>query len=141
MRRSITVLALIGCFISTYLTLYQWHVTAGVWDPLFGSASSEAVLTSSLSRALPIPDATLGAIAYLVEAVLSLSEDERLELVLNVLVILMAATGLVLVGVQLLVVHALCTLCICSAAASWIIAVLARPIGGIQKSRAIQHAS
>jgi uncharacterized membrane protein len=141
MRRSITLLALIGFVLSTYLTLYQWHIAAGVWDPLFGSASSEAVLTSPLSRALPIPDATLGAVAYLVEAALSLREDERVKVILDVLVILMALTGLVLVGVQLLVVHALCTLCICSAAVSWIIAVLARPIGGIQKIRAVQHAS
>jgi uncharacterized membrane protein len=141
MRRPVTVLALIGCLISTYLTLYQWHLTGGVWDPLFGAASSEAVLTSSLSRALPIPDATLGAIAYLVEAVLSQIPSQRVELALNALIIIMALTGLALVGVQLLIVHALCTLCLCSAAVSWIIAALARPIGGIQKYRAIQHAS
>jgi uncharacterized membrane protein len=139
MRWPVTLLAAIGCAISTYLTLYQWHVSGGVWDPVFGSASSEVVLTSAFSRALPVPDATLGAIAYLVEFFLSLVPSERVELLLNVLVILMALTGAVLLLVQLLVVHALCTLCISSAALSWVIAVLVRPVGGI--SRAYQHAA
>ena len=49
-RLPVVGLALVGVGISTYLTLYQWHVTASVWDPLFGPASSEAVLTSFVSR-------------------------------------------------------------------------------------------
>jgi uncharacterized membrane protein len=145
-RWPVTFLAFIGCAVSTYLTLYQWHVTGGVWDPLFGTASSETVLTSSLSRALPVPDATLGAYAYLVVVVLSVSAAvlaghvaRRLELALDVMVLLMAATGVVLVLVQLLVVHALCSLCLGSAAVSWIIAVLVRPVGGL--SRAYKQAA
>jgi uncharacterized membrane protein len=141
MRWLVTLLAAIGCLVSTYLTLYQWHLSGGVWDPVFGAASSEAVLTSALSRSLPIPDATLGAIAYLVEFVLSLIPSERVEFVLDLLVIAMALTGLALLLVQLLVVHALCTLCICSAVLSWIIAVLVRPVGGIFKNRAYQPAA
>jgi uncharacterized membrane protein len=141
MRQPITLLALIGCAISTYLTLFQWHVLGGVWDPLFGAASSEAVLTSSLSRALPIPDATLGAIAYLIEAVLSLIDDARVELVLNVLMILMALTGLGLIAIQLFYVHALCSLCLCSAVISWIIVVFARPLEVLFKTHAGQHAT
>ena len=70
-RLPVIVLALVGCAVSAYLTLYQWHVTASVWDPLFGSVSSEAVLSSTVSRALPLPDATLGALAYLIEAVVT----------------------------------------------------------------------
>ena len=77
-RLPVIVLALVGCAVSAYLTLYQWHVAASVWDPLFGSVSSEAVLSSSVSRALPLPDATLGALAYLVEAmVTSLGGSDR----------------------------------------------------------------
>ncbi len=62
-RLPVLVLALLGCGISAYLTLYQWHVTASVWDPLFGASSTESVLTSFVSRLLPVPDATLGAAA------------------------------------------------------------------------------
>ncbi len=37
----------------------------------------------------------------------------------------MAAVGLVLVGLQVAVYHAFCTLCLASAALSWVIAALA----------------
>ncbi|MBV9359408.1 MAG: vitamin K epoxide reductase, partial [Chloroflexi bacterium] len=70
-RLPVVVLALIGCAIATYLTLYQWRVTTSVWDPFFGSHSSEAVLSSPISRFLPLPDATLGALAYLIEAIVT----------------------------------------------------------------------
>jgi uncharacterized membrane protein len=126
-RLPVIVLALLGAAIATYLTLYQWHLTTGVWDPLFGAASSEAVLTSSLTRLLPLPDATLGALAYLVEAALAaLGGEDRLEkhprvVVLYGLVLAgLALTSLVLILTQIFVVHALCSLCLCSAAISFI---------------------
>ena len=125
-RVPVIVLALIGAGLATYLTLYQWHVTSRVWDPLFGSASSEAVLTSALSRALPVPDATLGALAYLVEAVLAALGGTTRWRTQTWLVILyglvlagLALTSLVLVLTQVLLVHALCTLCLASATISF----------------------
>jgi uncharacterized membrane protein len=132
-RLPVVVLALLGCGVATYLTLYQWHVTAGVWDPLFGSGSSEAVLTSPVSRLLPVPDATLGAAAYLVEAVLAaLGGPTRwrtapgLVLLYGLVLVGLALTGLALVLTQVLLVRALCTLCLCSAAISWVNAWLGR---------------
>ncbi|MDQ3809133.1 MAG: vitamin K epoxide reductase [Chloroflexota bacterium] len=120
-------LALAGCAIATYLTLYQWRVTVGVWDPLFGSISSEAVLTSAFSRALPLPDATLGALAYAVEAVLAaLGGPERwrtapwLVVLFGVVMAGLALVGLILVLTQAFVVQAVCTLCLLSAAISWV---------------------
>lgn len=128
------VLAFLGCGISTYLTLYQWHLTAVVWDPVFGSHSSERVLTSALSRALPVPDATLGAVAYLVEAGATLmGGDHRWErtpavvLVYGLILAGLALTSCVLVLLQLLVVRALCALCLASAAVSIINATLGKP--------------
>jgi uncharacterized membrane protein len=132
-RLPVIVLALVGCALSAYLTLYQWHVTASVWDPLFGSVSSEAVLASTVSRALPLPDATLGALAYLIEAVVtSLGGTDRWRsmpwLVMGFGLVLagLALVSLALVLIQLLVVHALCSLCLCSAAISWLNAGLGR---------------
>ncbi|MBV9328601.1 MAG: vitamin K epoxide reductase [Chloroflexi bacterium] len=132
-RAPVFVLALVGAALATYLTLYQWHVTTAVWDPLFGSASSEAVLTSSLSRLLPLPDATLGALAYLVEAILAvLGGEDRyrtqtwLVLLYGLVLAGLALTSLVLVLTQIFLVHALCTLCLCSAAISFINAWLGR---------------
>jgi uncharacterized membrane protein len=129
----VIVLALIGCGLATYLTLYQWHVTSGVWDPIFGSASSERVLTSAISRRLPVPDATLGAFAYVVEAILTAAGDEHrwyshpwLVVVFGLALLGLAVTSLVLVLIQVFVVHALCTLCLCSAAISFVNAWLGR---------------
>ncbi|MBV9544466.1 MAG: vitamin K epoxide reductase [Chloroflexi bacterium] len=126
-RVAVVVLALLGAAIATYLTLYQWQVTSSVWDPIFGPGSSEAVLTSPISRMLPLPDATLGAIAYLVEALLAgLGGTDRwrrqrgLVLVYGIALAGLALTSVGLVLVQLLVVHAFCTLCLSSAALSWV---------------------
>jgi uncharacterized membrane protein len=126
-RLPVVVLALVGCGVATYLTLYQWRVTPGVWDPVFGAASSEAVLTSPISRWLPVPDATLGALAYLVEAIVTaLGGTDRwratpwLVVVFGFVLAGLALTSLALVLTQILLVHALCTLCLGSAVISWI---------------------
>ncbi len=133
-RLPVLVLALAGAVLSTYLTLYQWHVTGTVWDPRCGAASSERVLTSAVSRALPVPDATLGAVAYLVEAVLVVLGDERrserapwIVALYGLALVALAATGCVLILVQVLVVHALCTLCVGSAAISIVNLLLGLP--------------
>jgi hypothetical protein len=39
-----------------------------VWEPFFGEGS-RVILTSSVSRLLPVPDAALGAFGYLLDAV------------------------------------------------------------------------
>ena len=127
-RRIVICLALVGAAISAYLTLYQLHVIGGVWDPLFGSTSSEAVLTSSLSRALPVPDAALGAVAYLAEAVLAWASGRFFWALVGFAVVLvgLAAAGLILLLTQVLIVHAFCFLCISSAAISLVNLVLGR---------------
>jgi uncharacterized membrane protein len=132
-RLPVVVLALLGCGLATYLTLYQWHVTTSVWDPIFGARSSEAVLTSAVSRLLPLPDATLGALAYLVEAIVTaLGGMDRwrttpwLVVLFGLVLVGLALTSLALVLSQIFLVHALCTLCLCSAAISFVNAWLGR---------------
>jgi uncharacterized membrane protein len=132
-RLPVAVLALFGCAIAAYLSLYQWHVRSSVWDPLFGSPSSEAVLTSALSRALPVPDSALGALAYAVEFVFTMvggsqrwRERPTLVLLFGVVLVGLAATSLVLVLSQVLLVHALCSLCLSSAAISFVNLYLGR---------------
>jgi uncharacterized membrane protein len=126
-RLPVAILALVGCGVATYLTLYQWHLTSAVWDPLFGSRSSEAVLTSATSRLLPLPDATLGALAYIVEVIVTLVGNTerwrsapRLVLLYGIVLAALALTSLALVLTQLILVHALCTLCLCSAGISFV---------------------
>src|SRR6185503_3084695 len=72
-QRSILVLlALVGFGVSLYLSLYQLGVFSTVWEPFFGDGSRR-VLHSELTRVLPVPDASLGAAVYLIEAVLGAS--------------------------------------------------------------------
>ena len=130
-------LALLGFVIAFYLALYQLGTFSKVWEPFFGDGS-EKVLHSGLSKILPIPDAAFGALAYLLEAVAELvggSERWRKApwavAAFGTIAGLMAMAGVVLVLWQALVVGAWCTLCLCSATISCLIALL-----GASESRA-----
>jgi uncharacterized membrane protein len=120
-------LALVGLLISLDLAAFQVGVAGPPWEPLFGDGSRR-VLTSDLSRLLPIPDAAVGAGAYLVEAVLSAalvirpSGLTRAAIALAVVASIGAAIGAVLLAYQVLVVGAACTLCVASAVVSWVLA-------------------
>jgi uncharacterized membrane protein len=140
-RLVVAGLALLGAALASYLTLYQWGVTSSVWDPLFGSSSSEAVLRSPISRMLPLPDATLGAGAYLLEAILALlgganraHSEPWLVLAYGVVVAGLAVTSVALLFSQLVLVRALCSLCLASAVISLVNAALARDEVGIAYS-------
>jgi uncharacterized membrane protein len=128
-RPVVVVLALVGCAVATVLALFQVGVLDDVWEPFFGDGSRR-VLTSALSRALPVPDAALGAVAYLAEAVLTaLGRPDRPKVVLAAAVVAaglgLAALGLV--AAQVFLVGAFCTLCLVSAALSLTIAGLVLP--------------
>jgi Vitamin K epoxide reductase family len=128
-RPVVVVLALVGCGVATGLTLFQVGVLDSVWEPFFGDGSRR-VLTSALSRALPVPDAALGATAYLVEAVLTaLGRPDRPKVVLASAAVAgglgLAALGLL--AAQVFLVGAFCTLCLVSAALSLAIAGLVLP--------------
>jgi uncharacterized membrane protein len=132
-RGVVAVLAVAGGCISVYLALYQWDVVSRVWDPIFGSKSSSDVLTSALSRALPVPDAALGAAAYAAEVVLTLaggrdrwSSEPWLVAAFGLVVAALALTSVALVFAQIFVFRSGCTLCLTSAGISFINAWLAR---------------
>lgn len=78
-RVPIIFLALIGLLVARYLTAYQLGHIDGVWDPFFPGLpdepwknGTEAVVTSSVSQAFPIPDAALGGYTYALEIVTGL---------------------------------------------------------------------
>jgi uncharacterized membrane protein len=130
-RLLIEVLALTGLAISLYLALFQFGVAGPVWDPIFGSASSAAILHSSFSRALPVPDALLGAIAYLIEFVLSRMGDQRrwenapwIVALNGCMALALTLAALLLVSLQAWVFSHWCLLCLCSAASSIAIGLL-----------------
>ena len=128
-RSFIVLLALVGCGVATVLTLYQVGVLETIWEPFFGDGSRR-VLSSALSQALPVPDAALGVVAYLAEAILTaLGRPDRPWIVLAAGVVAagLGVAALGLVAVQVFLVGAFCTLCLASAALSLAIAGLVAP--------------
>jgi hypothetical protein len=132
-------LAAMGFAISAYLTAFQLGLVGHVWDPLFGSGS-ERVLTSGVSRLLPVPDASLGAAAYVVEALLAVSILAGLgprELVLGALAVIAslgAIVGLGLAALQPIAAGTFCSLCLTSTAIS-----VALAVGALAEVRAMRH--
>jgi uncharacterized membrane protein len=124
-RRSaaLVCLAALGLVISLDLAAFQLGFVRAPWEPLFGDGSRR-VLTSSLSRLLPVPDAAAGAAAYLVEGLLGAAlllrpnGIVRVATALAAIACVGALVGIALVGYQLVVVGAACTLCIASAVVS-----------------------
>jgi uncharacterized membrane protein len=124
-RHPTTVAAVVGLLVALYLGSYQLHLISQVWDPFFGSASSERILTSTIAKKLPIPDALLGAVAYFLDILGSSSgPDSRwktqpwLVILFGMLVGLMGIGSLFLLIAQPVFFKAWCTLCLASAAIS-----------------------
>jgi uncharacterized membrane protein len=120
-RIPIIAVALIGFGIASYLALYQWNVFSTVWEPFFDDGSSR-VLHSFISRLLPIPDAALGAGAYLLDAVAgAIGGPARWRTLPWMVVLFGLAVGplgiisILLVIAQPVWLHVWCTLCLISA--------------------------
>ena len=123
-RLPIVGFALVGCAIAGYLALYQWGVFASVWEPFFGDGSRR-VLHSSVSRLLPIPDAALGALGYLADALSGVIGGRARWRTMPWIVLLfglavgpLGAVSVMLVIFQPVLFDAFCTLCLASAAIS-----------------------
>lgn len=115
-------LAFAGLLASRYLAMYQLGYIQGVWDPFFGS-SSEQVLDSDLSHALPVSDAGLGALAYTFEFLMGfMGASSRwrtmpwMVALFGLLVIPLGLVHILLVISQPVVVGAWCTFCLLAAA-------------------------
>lgn len=134
-RVPIALLALVGFLIASYLALFQWGLVDSAWDPVFG-AGTERVLTSGVSRTMHhwigIPDAALGALAYLGDAIFGLAGSTRrwqyrpwMVILFGIDVIPLGLVSAVLVVLQGTVVGAWCFLCLVTAAISLVLIVLA----------------
>ena len=130
-RIPIVLLALLGFSISAYLALFEWGIIETVWDPVFGDGS-ERVLASDVSHRLHrwfgIPDAAMGAIAYLGDAVLGMAGSTRrwqyrpwMVILFGIDVIPLGAVSAVLVMLQGTLVGYWCFLCLVSAAISLVL--------------------
>jgi uncharacterized membrane protein len=123
-RLPIVGLAIIGVGIATYLALFQLHIVSDVWEPFFGNGSKK-ILTSKTSKILPIPDAALGAIGYLLDAVTgAVGGTKRWRTMPWIVIMFGLAVGplgfisILLVVLQPVLYDAWCTLCLASAVIS-----------------------
>ncbi|HEY9793304.1 MAG TPA: vitamin K epoxide reductase family protein [Candidatus Obscuribacterales bacterium] len=117
-RQIMFILSLCAFAISGYLASFELGCVAHVWDPFF-AAGSEKVMTSFISHAFPIPDAALGAIVYLLDALLVCVGDENrwctspwVTFLLAALVVPASVTALILIILQPTIIHSWCTLCL-----------------------------
>ncbi len=120
-RIPLAMLAILGMCIAGYLASYQLGIIKGVFEPFFGDGS-QRVLDSPLSRALPVPDALLGALAYAADASGGLvggrgrwRRHPWIVLAFGFAVAPLGAVSILLVVAQPLLFHAFCTLCLASA--------------------------
>lgn len=134
-RIPICVLAGVAFLIATYMALYQWRLIGDVWDPVFGR-ETRAVLDSqtseSMRRWMGMPDAALGAIAYLGDALFGLAGSTRrwqyrpwMVVLFGIDVIPLGIVSAVLVVLQGAVVGAWCFLCLVTAGISLVLVLLA----------------
>jgi hypothetical protein len=127
-RVPICLLAFVAFLIATYMALYQWRLVDDVWDPLFG-AQSRRVLDSDVAVMMHgwfgIPDAALGALAYLGDAIVGLAGSTRrwqyrpwLVILFGIDVIPLGLVSAILVICQATIVGHWCFLCLVTAAIS-----------------------
>jgi uncharacterized membrane protein len=111
----------IGFGVAFYLSLYEIGFIRNVWEPFFGNGVY-VVLDSPLTRKLPIPDAVLGALGYLLETVLILAGNSNrwhdqpwLVTSYGLVAICLGMVSLLLLVYQTVLLRVWCTLCIISA--------------------------
>lgn len=122
-RLPVTAMAFVGLLIARYLTAYQLGHLDRAWDPFFGPGT-ERIITSEVSRAWPVADAGVGAVAYMLE-VLMASMGTRIRwrtmpwLVLGfgILVVPLGAVSIFFIIIQPIVIGTWCTLCLVAALA------------------------
>jgi uncharacterized membrane protein len=123
-RMPIVILAITGFGIATYLSLYQFKILSTVWEPFFGNGSVK-VLNSPISRVLPVPDAALGALSYLTDALAGIIGGRRRWKTMPWIVVLfgiavgpLGVVSVMLVVFQPVLFDAWCTLCLATAVIS-----------------------
>lgn len=134
-RVPICLLAGVGFVIAAYMALYQWRLISDVWDPIFGEQSRKVLdseVSHQMSRWFRVPDAALGAIAYLGDAIFGLAGSTRrwqfrpwLVIIFGIDVIPLGIVSAVLVALQGTVVGNWCFLCLITAVISLVLVFFA----------------
>lgn len=127
-RLPIIALGTFGFLVARVLTAYQLGHLDAIWDPFFHgidtSNGTVAVITSSVSKAWPIPDAGLGAVAYVFEVLMGVMGDSRrwrtmpwMVAMFGIVVVPLGVVSITFIVIQPIVIGTWCTLCLVTAAA------------------------
>lgn len=129
-RLPIIILAFVGFFISRYLCAYQLGHIDAVWEPFFDGNphdpknGTEEIITSSVSKAWPVPDAGLGAMTYALEILTGIMGTSRrwrtmpwLVVLFGVMIVPLGAVSILFIIIQPIILGTWCTLCLIAAAA------------------------
>ena len=134
-RIPIALIGSIALFISIYLGMYQWTLISTVWDPIFGDGTKNVLLSDvshKITSWIYIPDAILGAVAYLGDVIYALAGSTRrwqyrpwLVIIFGIDVIPLGVVSIILVILQGTVVGYWCFLCLVTAVISLILILFA----------------
>jgi uncharacterized membrane protein len=120
-RLPIVGLAVVAFAAAAHLAAYQLRLVAEPWEPFFGGGS-KVILDSWVSKLLPVSDATLGALSYVLDAVAGIVGGTRryktmpwIVVLFGILVGPLGAVSVGLVILQPLLFDAWCTLCLLTA--------------------------
>jgi nucleoside-diphosphate-sugar epimerase len=129
-RVPIIALALLGLYVSRYLAGYQLGHIPGLWDPFFtGSLTdprngTEEIVTSWVSKAVPVSDAALGGYTYLLEILTGLVGSRQrwrtapwLVLLFGMMIVPLGMTTILFIVIQPVVLGTWSTLALVGAAA------------------------
>lgn len=134
-RIPICILAGVAFVIAAYMALYQWRLIDSVWDPVFGRQSQDVLdseVSDKMRRWFRVPDAALGALAYLGDLLFGLAGSTRrwqyrpwLVILFGLDVIPLGLVSAILVILQGTTVGSWCFLCLVTAAISLVLVALA----------------
>ncbi|HHF7367620.1 TPA: vitamin K epoxide reductase family protein [Legionella bozemanae] len=129
-RLPIIILAYIGFFISRYMTAYQLGHIDHVWEPFFmgdlpdAKNGTEEIITSSISKAFPVPDAGLGAAVYILEILTGIIGGANrwrtmpwLVLLFGIMIVPLGIVSITFIVIQPILLNTWCTLCLIAAVA------------------------
>jgi uncharacterized membrane protein len=128
-RLPIIILGAIGFFIARELAAYQMGHIDSVWEPFFpglgaGKNGTESIITSDVSKAWPIPDAGLGAVAYMLEVLMGAMGDRTrwrtmpwMVTFFGILVVPLGVVSIYFIVIQPIQIGTWCTLCLAAALA------------------------
>lgn len=134
-RVRVALVALVATFIALYLGLYQWRIIGWAWDPIFGNGTVKVLdseVSHQITKWIRIPDAILGAYAYLTDVILALAGSERrwqdrpwLVILFGIDIIPIGVVSILLVILQGIAVKYWCFLCLITAGISLTLIILA----------------